>query len=134
LRVCYFVAPSLTRGWACNLLLLVVLTSAVPKDSRPYFIVPILGTPATWRAKSLYLYPPGTGWTRYTPEHWVPFLSLLTTCRATVDVPFLGGYKNGDLALQAGGVSYKTVKYGLSSVELQPKSDYSGKAQKQLYK
>jgi hypothetical protein len=30
LRVCYFVAPSLTRGWVCNLLLLLVLASAVP--------------------------------------------------------------------------------------------------------
>jgi hypothetical protein len=45
LQVCYFVAPSLTRGWVCNLLLLLVLASAVPRDSRPYFIVPILETP-----------------------------------------------------------------------------------------
>jgi hypothetical protein len=29
LRVCYFVAPSLTRGRVCNLLLLMVLVSAV---------------------------------------------------------------------------------------------------------
>jgi hypothetical protein len=35
LRVCYFVAPSLTRGRACNLLLLLVLASAVPQDSDP---------------------------------------------------------------------------------------------------
>jgi hypothetical protein len=36
LRVCYFVALSLTRGRACNLLLLLVLTSAVQfgSDSR----------------------------------------------------------------------------------------------------
>jgi hypothetical protein len=34
--VCYFVAPSLTRGRVCNLLLLLVLASAVPlgSDSR----------------------------------------------------------------------------------------------------
>jgi hypothetical protein len=32
LRVCYFVAPSLTRGWVCNLLLLLVLASAVPLE------------------------------------------------------------------------------------------------------
>jgi hypothetical protein len=25
----------------------------------------------TWRARSPYLYPPGTGWTSYTPRHWV---------------------------------------------------------------
>jgi hypothetical protein len=70
-RVCYFVAPSLTRGRICNLLLLLVLASAVPRDSRPYFIVPILDTPPTWRARSPYLYPPGTGWASYTPGHWV---------------------------------------------------------------
>jgi hypothetical protein len=33
LRVCYFMAPSLTRGRVCNLLLLLVLTSAVPLRS-----------------------------------------------------------------------------------------------------
>jgi hypothetical protein len=45
LRIFYFVAPSLTGGWVCNLLLLLVLASALPPDSRPYFIVPILETP-----------------------------------------------------------------------------------------
>jgi hypothetical protein len=34
LRVCYFVAPSLTRGRVCNLLLLLVLASAVPVGSE----------------------------------------------------------------------------------------------------
>jgi hypothetical protein len=29
-------------------MLLLALTSAVPRDSRPYFIVPILVTPLTW--------------------------------------------------------------------------------------
>jgi hypothetical protein len=33
--------------------------------------VTILQTPPTWRARSLYLYPPGTGWPSYTPGHWV---------------------------------------------------------------
>jgi hypothetical protein len=66
LRVCYFAAPSLTRGRGCNLLLLLVLSSAVPRDSIPYFIVPIHETPSTWRARSPYLYPPGTGWERDT--------------------------------------------------------------------
>jgi hypothetical protein len=33
LRVCYFVAPSLIRGRVCNLLLLLVLASAVPLGS-----------------------------------------------------------------------------------------------------
>jgi hypothetical protein len=35
LRVRYFVAPLLTRGWVRNLLLLVVLASAVPLGSTP---------------------------------------------------------------------------------------------------
>jgi hypothetical protein len=34
LQVCYFVAPSLTRGWVCNLLLLPALASAVPLGSE----------------------------------------------------------------------------------------------------
>jgi hypothetical protein len=34
LWVCYFVAPSLTRGRVCNLLLLLVLASAVPIGSE----------------------------------------------------------------------------------------------------
>jgi hypothetical protein len=39
----------------------------------------------------------------------------------------------GDLVLQVGGVSDETVKYAVSSAGLRPKSDCSGKAQKQLY-
>jgi hypothetical protein len=35
----------------------------------------IFDTPRTWRARSTYLYPPGTGWPSYTPRHWVPFSS-----------------------------------------------------------
>jgi hypothetical protein len=30
--------------------------------------------------------PPETGWPSYTPEHWVPFMSSLTTRRTTVEV------------------------------------------------
>jgi hypothetical protein len=30
-----------------------------------------LESPPTWRARSPYLYPPGTGWPSYTPIHWV---------------------------------------------------------------
>jgi hypothetical protein len=36
-------------------------------------------TPPTWRARSPYLYPPGTGWPGYTPRHCVPFSSPPTT-------------------------------------------------------
>jgi hypothetical protein len=31
----------------------------------------------TWRARSSYLYPPGTGWPSYTSGHWVSFCRLL---------------------------------------------------------
>jgi hypothetical protein len=48
----------------------------VPQNSRPYFTVSF-ETPPTWMARSLYLYPPGTGWPSYTPRHWVPFCRLL---------------------------------------------------------
>jgi hypothetical protein len=37
--------------------------------------------PHTWRARSPYSYPSGTGWPSYTPGHWVPFRSSLTTRR-----------------------------------------------------
>jgi hypothetical protein len=73
----YFVAPSLTRGRVCNLVPLQGFASAVPRDSKPYFIVPILETPQTWRARSPCLYPQGTGWPSYTPGHCVPFCRLL---------------------------------------------------------
>jgi hypothetical protein len=43
-------------------------------------------TPPTWKAKSPYLYPPGTGWPSYTSRPWVPFSSPFTTRRATVGV------------------------------------------------
>jgi hypothetical protein len=39
-----------------------------------------------WRARFPYLYPPGTGWSDYTPRHWVPLSSPPTTRRATVEV------------------------------------------------
>jgi hypothetical protein len=42
--------------------------------------------PQTWRARSPYLYPPGTGWPSYTPKHWVSLSSPPTTRRATVEV------------------------------------------------
>jgi hypothetical protein len=92
LRVYYFVAPSLTRGRVCNLPYncFGALPEShswveVPQNSRPYFTVSS-ETPPTWRARSPYLYPPGTGWPSYTPGHWVPFLSPLTTRRATAEV------------------------------------------------
>jgi hypothetical protein len=42
---------------------------------RPYFTVSF-ETPPSWRARSPYLYPPGTGWPSFTPGHWVWSLKL----------------------------------------------------------
>jgi hypothetical protein len=43
-------------------------------------------SPPTWRARSPYIYTPGTRWPSYSPRHWVPFSSPPTTRRATVAV------------------------------------------------
>jgi hypothetical protein len=77
LRVWYFVAPSLTRGRVCNLLLLLVLASAVPRDPRPYFIVPILETPPTWRARSRIYIPQEQGGPVIPPDTGFPFRRFL---------------------------------------------------------
>jgi hypothetical protein len=58
----------------------------VLRDSWPYFTVSDSGIPPTWRARSLYLYPPGTGWPSCSPRQWVPILSPPETCRAMVEV------------------------------------------------
>jgi hypothetical protein len=47
LRVCYFVAPSMTRGQVCILLLLLVLASAVTPSTRPACNVPARTTQQT---------------------------------------------------------------------------------------
>jgi hypothetical protein len=78
LRVSWCAAPSLTRGWACNLLVHLLLGLCqsshswveVPQNSWPYFTAS-LETPPTWRARSLYFYPPGTEWPSYTTGHCV---------------------------------------------------------------
>jgi hypothetical protein len=55
-------------------------------ESWPYFTVSDSRLPPTWRARSQYLYPPGTVCPSYIPRHWVPFLSPPMTCRATMGV------------------------------------------------
>jgi hypothetical protein len=47
-------------------------------ELRPYSSVSFEILP-TWRTRSLYLYPPGTGWPSYNPRHWVPFAYPLTS-------------------------------------------------------
>jgi hypothetical protein len=71
---------SLTIGWACTLLVQLLLSLAnnshsrveVPQNSRPYFIVSFQ-TPPTWRAKSSYSYPRGTRCPGYAPGTGFPF-------------------------------------------------------------
>jgi hypothetical protein len=75
---------SLTRGWVFNLQCNHSLVR-VAQDPQPYFTVSY-EAPPTWRARSPYLYPPGTGWPSYTSGHWVPFSSPLATRRATAKV------------------------------------------------
>jgi hypothetical protein len=45
-------------------------------------------TSPIWRARSPYLYLPGTGWVGYNPRHWVLFTSPPTTHRTTVESLF----------------------------------------------
>jgi hypothetical protein len=59
LRYCFCAAPSLTRGLVCNLQCNHSMVQ-VAQNPKPYFTVSS-ETPPTWRARFLYLYPPGTG-------------------------------------------------------------------------
>jgi hypothetical protein len=94
LRVCNFVAPSLTRGRACNLLHNYfwalpeqLLLGRSPRRTHDHILLSHLRLPQpAGPGRSPYLYPTGTGWPSYTPGHWVPFLSPLTTRRAAVEV------------------------------------------------
>jgi hypothetical protein len=74
---CIYWAPSLTRGQVCNLQCNHSIVR-VAQNPKPYLTVSS-ETPTTWRARFPYLYPPGTGWPSYTPGHWVPFTSSLST-------------------------------------------------------
>jgi hypothetical protein len=85
-----YVTSSLTRGLVCRLQSMLALANAVILCSEPRGIMIIFychrhETPPNWRARSSHLYPPGTGWPRFTPRHWVPFSSSPTTRRATVE-------------------------------------------------
>jgi hypothetical protein len=75
LRVLYFVTPSLTRERVCNLLYN-CFWAFPEQNSRPYFTVSS-ETPPAWRARSLYLYPPGTGGPVIRPDTEFPFYRLL---------------------------------------------------------
>jgi hypothetical protein len=87
-----YVTSSLRRGWVCRLQLLLVLASAVilRSESRGthdnILLSQIRDSTQPGRSGRRIYIPPGRGWLGYTPLHWVPFSSLPTTCRATVEV------------------------------------------------
>jgi hypothetical protein len=60
LRVCWCGVPSLTIAVGPR-------QRRVPRALWPCFTV-WFENPQIWRARSLYLYPPGTGWPSYTPD------------------------------------------------------------------
>jgi hypothetical protein len=92
LRVCYFVEPSWTRGRVCNLLLLLILARAVPLGSKSRGTQDHILLSQFLRLS----HPGGPGSRIYIPQeqsgpdiprgHWVPFPSLLTIRRSTVEV------------------------------------------------
>jgi hypothetical protein len=70
-----YVTSTLTRGWVCRLQLLLVLASAVILRSEfrgihNHVLQSQFRDSPTWRTRSPYLYPPGTGWRSYTSRHW----------------------------------------------------------------
>jgi hypothetical protein len=86
-----YVTSSLTRG------LFVVYNCSWPSSAQSFsgpspaglmitFYCLRFETPPTWRARSPYLYLPGTGWFGYNSRYWVPFPSPPTTRRARVEV------------------------------------------------
>jgi hypothetical protein len=80
LRVCWCGALSLTRGRVCRLHLLLVLASAVilgseSRGTHDHILLSQIRDSPTWRPRSLYLYPAGTGWPGHNLRHWVSFPS-----------------------------------------------------------
>jgi hypothetical protein len=104
-------SSSLTRGWVCRSQFLLTLAIAVilrSKSSGTHDHVCHclrFKTPSTWRARSPYLFAPGTVWPSYTPRHWAPFYLSPTTRRATVYVIDLT-YTSHD------GIDVRTLLYG----------------------
>jgi hypothetical protein len=88
----HYVTSPLKRGRVCRLQLLLALAIAVILGSKSRgthnHILPsqIRDSPRTWRARSPYLYSPGTWCSSYTPRHWVTFSSPPTTRRPTVEL------------------------------------------------
>jgi hypothetical protein len=67
-------------------LLFTIAAGACPTRLMTIFYGLRFETSPAWRARSLYVYPPGTGWPSHTPRHWVSFLLPPVTLRVTVEV------------------------------------------------
>jgi hypothetical protein len=83
--------PLWQRGRVCPLQLLLALASAVMFRSEfcgthHVLLSQIRDSPNLEGQVPPYLYPPGTGWSGYTPRHRLPVSSPPTTRRATVEV------------------------------------------------
>jgi hypothetical protein len=86
-------APSLTRGWVCKLLLLLGYAEAAPLGSEAKLAKTIfhwlqflrLSQPGG-EGPCIYIPSQETGWPSYTPGYYVPFSSPCTTLGATVEV------------------------------------------------
>jgi hypothetical protein len=87
-------------------------------DTWTYFTVSN-SRPPTWRARSPYLYPPGTGWPIYTPRVWVPF--LLPPTKVEVFEPASTQVSVGRLLLAFAS----TVVPGFSLLEIHDQDFYS---------
>jgi hypothetical protein len=75
------------RGWVCSLQLLLALASTVilrsdSRGTRDHILLSQIRDSPNLEGQVPYLNSPGTGWTSYTPRHWVPFSSPPTTRRA----------------------------------------------------
>jgi hypothetical protein len=90
-RGCWCGAPSLTREGVCRLQLLLVLASAVilgseTRGTHDHVLLSQIRDSSTWRARTPYLYLPGTERPSDTARHCAPFSSHANTHRATVEV------------------------------------------------
>jgi hypothetical protein len=88
-----YVTFSLTIGWVsivyncCWFSPAQSFSGPSPVGLMTIFYCLMFDTPPTWRARSPYLYPPGTGWPSFIPRHWVPFSSPPTTPTVEISEP-----------------------------------------------
>jgi hypothetical protein len=88
LRLCYFVAPSLTRGRVCNLLVQLhlglawaVTLGSKSRRTHDHILLSHLRLPPPGAPGFRIYIPQEQGVPVIPPGHWVPFLSPLTTRR-----------------------------------------------------